>query len=90
MSKKRFEVKLVAADSGAVRLILPFDPSEVWGKKSRHRVAAQVNGVDFDASIGARDGQFFIPLNKQVRERAGVAVGDRVKVELTPAEAVPS
>jgi hypothetical protein len=86
MTKKTFKTRLESTDRGAVRLILPFDPTEVWGTTVRH-VKGSLNGTPFEGSIGARDGKRFVPVNKELRVLAKVEAGDTVSVVLEPAQA---
>jgi hypothetical protein len=87
MSRQEFTVTLETTDRGVVRLIMPFDPTAVWGKKARHAIQGSVNGVPFAGTLGARSGKYFVPLNKELRERAGIAPGDTVRVTVEPADA---
>lgn len=84
MAAKKFTTTLEAADTGAVRLVVPFNPSDEWGKKPRHYVRGTLNGVAFEGSLGARGGTYFYPVNKQLRAEAGVGAGERVTVTLEP------
>ena len=79
--QKKFRAELIESDRGVVRLVLPFDPREVLGSK---RVQGTIEGVEFESSVGIRNGVFFVPLNKELRARAGVAVGDTVSVVVGP------
>ena len=60
---------------------IPFDVREVSGK-ARPAVQARVNGHEFRSTVAVYGGRYWLGLNKQVREAAGVAPGDRVTVEL--------
>lgn len=87
MSAKKLTVRLEQADRGAVRLPLPFDPTEAWGKKPRQFVKGSINGTPFQGSLGVREGRYFFPVGKELRELAEVSAGDTVKVVIEPAGA---
>jgi hypothetical protein len=87
MSKQTFTATLEAADRGGVRLPIPFQPTEVWGKKRRHFVKGLLGGTRFEGSLGVREGRYFFPVNEKLRESANVGIGDRVKVVIEPAPA---
>jgi hypothetical protein len=80
----KFQAKVQSDDRGHVRLVLPFEPSEKWGKKTRHYVKGSVNGVPFQGSIGSKDGKYFFPLTKELRKSAGIGDSSTVKVEIYP------
>jgi Domain of unknown function (DUF1905) len=71
---------------------VPFDPSETWGvpasqiRKGRngHRVRGTLNGADFESSIVPRMKHFWLEIPDEIRQRAGVAVGELVSVSLMP------
>jgi hypothetical protein len=78
----RFEGVLESAGRGGGVLIrIPFDLREAFGGV-RVPVRVRVNGFEFRTTTAVMGGNALIGLNKQVREGAGVAVGDRVEVEL--------
>ena len=60
---------------------LPFDPRERWGK-ARAPVRGRVAGVPFRTTVAVYGGRYFLGFNKQVRDRAGIAIGDEVEVAL--------
>jgi hypothetical protein len=84
---RKFETKLEADDRGHVRLPVPFDPSEAWGKKPRHFIQGTINGSPIQGSLGSRSGRFFFPVAKDLREKLGLAAGAVVKVCLSPGTA---
>jgi hypothetical protein len=88
MSKpEQFDAEIVAAEGGKVRLIVPFNPSDKWGKKARHHVTCRIGKQEFEGSIGSRGGVFFIPLNKEVRAQLKLEADTKVRVELRPERA---
>jgi len=81
---EEFDAEIVAAEGGKVRLVVPFNPSDKWGKQARHRVTCRIGKQEFEGSIGSRGGVFFIPLNKEVRAQLGLEVDTKVRVVLRP------
>jgi len=62
-------------------LVMPFDVEQVFGTKGSVRVRGTINGVPFRRSIHPRDdGRHFMMLNRQMREEAGMMVGEPVQV----------
>jgi hypothetical protein len=90
---RRFEAELVEGHKGVVVAIVPFDPEEAFGPPvrlagRRHGwvVSASLNGTKFDGYIGERWGRFFVIVDKDIREAAGVAAGDRVSIGVAPSD----
>lgn len=70
-------------------LVMPFDAEQAFGTKGSVRVRGTINGVPYRRSIHPRDdGKHFMMLNKQMRQAAGMVVGEPVQVvmELDTAE----
>jgi hypothetical protein len=84
-----FETEVVGDERGRVYIELPFDPAAEWGKKRRHFVRGEIAGAEFEGSLGSRGGKAFMPLNKELRARAGVEPGARVAVRMESAEEAP-
>ena len=76
---------VVTTDSrDRVLVPVPFDPDQVWGTKTEHRVAGTVNGIGVRASIEPLgDGHGFF-LGPAWRRDCGIGPGDRVEVALAP------
>ena len=83
---QEFTTTLQLKDNGVVYAVIPFDPREVWGKRVRHYITGTLNGEPYEGSLGTRDGIWFFPINKEVRERIGLRVGDEVQVRIEPRE----
>jgi len=78
----RFDGVLESAGRGGGALIrIPFDLRDAFGGV-RVPVRVRVNGYEFRTTTAVMGRKALIGLNKQVRDGAGVAVGDRVEVEL--------
>jgi hypothetical protein len=62
-------------------VVLPFNAKQRYGK-ARAPVRGTVNGAAFRTTVAVYSGVHLIGFNKDVRERAGVEIGDQVTVEL--------
>jgi dihydrofolate reductase len=60
---------------------LPFDARERFGRV-RAPVRGTVNGTPFQTTVAVYGGRQLIGFRKELREAAGVAIGDRVTIEL--------
>ena len=89
--KKKFKAELQAGhQEDAVEV--PFDPVGVWGMapvplwrgRKGHRVAATINGIKFAGFIVTRQRKSFLLVDEDIKQEAGVAVGDIVNVTLQP------
>lgn len=82
MANQRFRTTIQSGDRGRVFINLPFDPAALWGKQKRHYVKGTINDFPFDGSLGVNDGQYFMPLNKEFRDQAGLFSGDVITVDM--------
>jgi hypothetical protein len=82
MSVHRFETVLGAEDSG-VFIEVPLDVPAVFGR-ARAPVRGTINGHPFRSTVAVYGGRYYLPVNRTLREAAGVAAGDAVVVELEP------
>jgi hypothetical protein len=80
MATHRFETVLQAEDSG-VFFEVPLDGPAVFGK-ARAPVRGTINGHPFRSTVAVYGGRSYLPVNKALRDAAGVAAGDAVVVEL--------
>jgi len=85
MAVKKFTAKVETGERGRVFITIPFDPHSEWGKKARHYVRGTIQDVPYSGSLGVR-GSVFMPLNKEVRDKANISPGDVVKVTMEPDE----
>ena len=74
----------VESKGSRVGIPLPFDPSDLWGKKPRHHITGTVNGVKIRGPIGSDGERFFLRLGSAWRRDNGIAAGERVEVVLWP------
>ena len=81
VAARRFEAKLEATQGGGAVVVVPFDVQDAFGSK-RPPVRTTVNGYSFRTTIAPMGGRSLLGLNREVREGAGVAVGDIISVEL--------
>ena len=76
-----FRAVLGGTEGEAPTVDLPFDAKERFGK-ARAPVRGSVNGAEFRTTVAVYGGVHLIGFNKDVRERAGIAIGDEVDVRL--------
>lgn len=82
MPEQRFTAELHDSGRGGGRwLEVPFDPKEVFGE-SRPPVAGTLNGAPFRGRLSVYGGKAYLGLNREVRDAAGIDVGDSVDVVL--------
>ena len=87
MATHRFETVLEAEGSG-VFFEVPLDVPEVFGK-ARAPVRGTINGQPFRSTVAVYGGRSYLPVNKALREAAGVAAGDAVVIELEAGRPAP-
>jgi bifunctional DNA-binding transcriptional regulator/antitoxin component of YhaV-PrlF toxin-antitoxin module len=77
---RRFEAVLEPFGPGAA-VILPFDPKTEWGKV-RAPVRGTIDGYPFTTTVACYGGIDHLGFRREVREAAGVEVGDKVAIEV--------
>lgn len=80
MATHRFETVLEAEDGG-VFFQVPLDVPALFGK-ARTPVRGTINGHPFRSTVAVYGGRSYLPVNRALREAAGVAAGDAVVIEL--------
>jgi hypothetical protein len=60
---------------------MPFDAKDVFGE-GRPAVSGTLNGTPFRGRLSVYGGKTYLGLNKEVRDSAGIDVGDEVEVAL--------
>lgn len=60
---------------------VPFDVKQRYGR-ARAAVRGTVNGAVFRTTVAVYGGRYLVGFNKELRERAGIAIGDEVEVTL--------
>jgi hypothetical protein len=82
-SKHRFSAVLRKDDrTQATPLPIPLDVEKLFGIRGRVPVRGTLNGVPFRSTLSPFGGVHYLPVNRALREQAGVAAGDRVEVVL--------
>lgn len=73
---------------GSAMVRIPAEASAAFGTRALTRVRATINGYPFRSAIfPTGDGSFYLVINREVREGAGVAAGDTVTLVLEKDEA---
>jgi len=81
MKKLEFTVKLEGKEGSSIAALKPpFDVVEVFGTRARVPVRGTINGFPFRSSLVPMGGCHLMPVNKAMREGAGVKAGDTVNV----------
>lgn len=93
--KTRFKTKLLrpakpGGDASWAFVVLPKDASASLPRRGRTTVSGTINGHPFQATLEP-DGRLshWLLVNRQLREAAGVEVGDIVTLEIMPVEQEP-
>ena len=81
--KKRFTATVAARGKG-VLVRLPFDPDEVWGRKPKHHVSGRLGDCGVRAVLERDTAGWSFRLGPAWLRDSGIAVGEKVKVELAP------
>lgn len=91
IKKERFEAVLLPGHKGAA-VEVPFDPAKLWAIATRplwpgrrgHTVRGESNGISFGSCVVARSRKFWMLVDVEVQQKAGVSVGDTVRVTVEP------
>lgn len=75
---KRFEA-ILGARPGMPVVELPFDVKAVFGA-ARPKLKVTVNGVELRTTVAIYGGKSFIGFRKEIRDAAGIAEGDRIRL----------
>ncbi len=86
MTAQVFDTVLLQDDGGRVYINIPFAPDDVWGKQPRHYVSGRLNDSAFHSSLASKEGVYFMPINKALRGKANLKIGDKVKVTMKRAK----
>jgi hypothetical protein len=82
MSRQAFSAPLSESGSGGGHWVqVPFDAREVFGE-ARPAVRGTVNGTPIRGRLAVYGGVTYLGLRREIREAAGIEVGDRVDVVL--------
>jgi bifunctional DNA-binding transcriptional regulator/antitoxin component of YhaV-PrlF toxin-antitoxin module len=78
----KFQATIQQAGKTATGMEVPPDVVEALGSGKRPAVRVTVAGHTYRSSVAPMRGRFMLPLSAENRERAGVAAGDEVEVEV--------
>lgn len=79
--KLRFTAKIEGKEADVVAAIRPpVDVPECFGTRGRVPVRGTINGYPYRSSLSPYGGRHWMPVNKLLREGAGVQAGDLVDV----------
>ena len=78
----RFRTKVVQTGKNTTGIEVPADVLEALGSGKRPSVRVTVNGHSYRSSVGSVGGAPMISLSAENREKAGVAGGDVVDVDI--------
>ena len=79
----RFRARILATGKNTTGIEVPTDVVESLGSK-RPKVRATINGYTYRTSVASMSGTFLLSVSAEVRERAAVAAGDTVDVDIEP------
>jgi hypothetical protein len=82
--ERSFRAKIEGAKTGRVYLVLPFDPENIWGKRTRYHVRGTINGTGVRGGLEKFGRGYFLPLGPAYGRGAGLNLGDVVMVKLVP------
>ena len=84
----QFKAKIEGKEAGVVAAITPpVDVPEMFGTRARVPIRGTINGSPFRSSLMPCGGRHMMPVNKILREGAGVRPGDTVEVVMERDEA---
>jgi bifunctional DNA-binding transcriptional regulator/antitoxin component of YhaV-PrlF toxin-antitoxin module len=78
---ERFQTTLREGEGRGSLVEVPFDVKATYGK-ARAPVRGRVNGTEFQTTVAVYGGRYYLGFRKEVRERAGIAPGDPLTIEL--------
>ncbi|HZD38758.1 MAG TPA: DUF1905 domain-containing protein, partial [Actinomycetes bacterium] len=78
----RFRATIELSGKTATGIEVPEEVVAGLGNSRRPAVRATISGYTYRSSVGSMGGRFLLPISAEVRDRAGVAAGDEVDVDL--------
>jgi hypothetical protein len=78
----RFRAKIELGGKTATGMRVPAEVVESLGKGKRPPVSVTINGYIYRSTVAVMGGEFMLGVSADVRERAGVAAGDEVDVDI--------
>jgi hypothetical protein len=87
MKKKRFKAELLSGHKESA-VEVPFDPARewdiepqpLWRGRRGHQVLAKINRVAFESAIVPRQKKFYLLIDAETAESAGISLGGLVEV----------
>lgn len=78
----KFRTRVLLGGKTATGLPVPADVVEALGAGKKPAVTVTLGGHTYRTTVASRGGQFLLSLSAENREKAGVAAGDDVEVEI--------
>ena len=78
----RFRAIIQLGGKTATGIRVPAEVVESLGSSKRPAVRVTINGHTYRSSVASIGGEFMLPVSAEIRERAGVAAGDEVDVDI--------
>jgi len=74
----------ITVRSGSACIVLPFDPDEKWGARTRHHISGSVGGHDYRGEVRREGDAALLRLGPAWLRDTGVAAGEEVEVAVGP------
>lgn len=78
----RFRTTIQSSGKKATGITVPPEVVASFGSGKRPPVRVTINGYTYQSTVAVMGGEFVLGVSAEVRERAGVAAGDNVDVDL--------
>jgi bifunctional DNA-binding transcriptional regulator/antitoxin component of YhaV-PrlF toxin-antitoxin module len=78
----RFHTTILQSGKTATGIVIPAEIVESLGSGKKPPVRVTINGYTYRSTVATVSGQFMVGVSAEVRERAGVAGGDKVDVDI--------
>lgn len=78
----KFNSKLELGGKTATGIEVPAEVIRDLESGKRPAVAVTIRGYTYRSTVGSMDGKYMLPVSAEVRERAGIAAGDEVEVQI--------
>jgi hypothetical protein len=78
----RFRATIERGGTTATGVEVPKEVVESLGSGRRPKVRVKINGYTYRTSVASMGGRFMLGISAEVRERAGVAAGNEVDIDL--------